>query len=203
MGIRDFFKSMKEGGQALKGEPVKDKVFSSEHEYTDNKTAVTEFKRSKDKLFNVDKWSGMHGLTSTFELYGEHGNQLPDAKVKEDHFIRIVMPGPSPENWVRVIELRDHKDVAYFVVSPSEDPTDKHNGKIEHFFVKEATSTFKVELKGKRIFAYEIGKNEGVNLGEYAGKRDIINILLSSGGWAGFQRIQWNNLTNYLVHLNE
>ncbi|MEX0779032.1 MAG: hypothetical protein WD037_04820 [Balneolales bacterium] len=203
MGILSFFKNLKEEGQALKGKPAKDKRFASEHEYQDSKTAKKDFKSSQEKLFNVDEWSGMPGITSRFELHDEHGKRLPNAKVKENHYIRIIMPGPAPENWVKVVKVRNHKNVAYFIASPSEDPTDQSDDNIEHFFVKEATSTFKVELKDNKICAFEIGRNEGVNMGDYAGKRDIINTLLSVGGWAGFQRLQWKNLTNFLVHIDK
>lgn len=187
----------------MKGEPVVDKTFSSEHEFQDRQTAADQFIRSRKKLFHVDKWSGIPGLTSTFELYDERGKRAAGGEVKENHFIRIVMPGIASENWVRVTQTVNRNDTALFVASPSEDPTEDHGGRIEHFFAREATSTFKVELEGKRIRAWEIGKNEGANVGEEAGGRDVLNLLISSGGWAGFQKLQWKNLTDYLVHLKE
>lgn len=203
MGIISFFKNLKAGGQAIKGEPALDRVYSSENEFPDKKTAFEKFKQSKTKLLNVDNWSNISGITSTFELFDEHGQRFAGAKVRENFFIKIVLPAPSPENWVKVTKIRNHKDLAYIVVSPSTDPTDRRDETIEHFFVKEATSTFKVELKDKTIRAFEIGQNEGVNLGEDAGNRDAVNILISSGGWAGLQRIQWKNLTDYFVHIDE
>jgi hypothetical protein len=53
----------------------------------------------------------------------------------------------------------------------------------------------------KTLFAFEIGKNEGINnQGEDAGDRKLINTLIAEGGWAGFQELQWKKLTDYLVH---
>jgi hypothetical protein len=67
--------------------------------------------------------------------------------------------------------------------------------------VKEATSTFRVQRRGKSIYAYEIGKNEGINNEEEdAGNRKLINTLFAEGGWAGVQKLQWKKLTDYLVH---
>lgn len=72
----------------------------------------------------------------------------------------------------------------------------------DHFFTSAATSTFKVERKKETIYAYEIGKNEFINNKEESGGRGLINTLIAEGGWAGFQKLQWKKLTNYLVHLD-
>ncbi|WP_162343587.1 hypothetical protein [Cyclobacterium salsum] len=56
--------------------------------------------------------------------------------------------------------------------------------------------------KGKnKVFS---SKNEFVNNeGDQAAGRDWINTLMAGGGWLGFQKLQWKNLTEYLVHLTE
>ncbi len=89
-----------------------------------------------------------------------------------------------------------------FTVSPSENPQEKENNQeTKHFFTQDATSTFQVELQGKRIIAKEIGKDEAINnQGDEAGSRAMINTLIAEGGWAVFQKIQWQKLTDYLVH---
>lgn len=52
-----------------------------------------------------------------------------------------------------------------------------------------------------RIIAYEIGRTQGIyNKGREAGEREIVNILIAEGGWAGFQKLQWKKLTDYLIH---
>lgn len=44
-------------------------------------------------------------------------------------------------------------------------------------------------------------KNEGINnKGKEAGNRKLINTLIAEGGWAAFQKFQWEKLTDYLVH---
>jgi hypothetical protein len=114
-----------------------------------------------------------------------------------------LLPGPVPENWVIVTDIQQQENSAEFTVSPSTDPRAKGSEReeIKHFFIDEATSTFRVKLLDKTLFAYEIGKNEGINnQGKEAGKRKLINTLISEGGWAGFQEFQWKKITDYLVH---
>ena len=48
----------------------------------------------------------------------------------------------------------------------------------------------------------EIGVNEAINNQDAeAGSKGLINTIVSEGGWAGFQKYQWKNLTDYLVGL--
>ena len=185
----------------LSGNGTKDKVYSSKNEHPTREAAVRAFERSKEKLFNVNKWSKLPGLTSTFELYTSSGKKADDREPKKGDYIRIVLPIPTPENWVVITDIRQNSEMAQFTVSPSRDPREKGEVDIEHFFIDEATSTFKVTLNGQTLYAYEIGRNEGINnQGSDAGKRELVNTLVAEGGWAFFQRIQWKQLTNYLVH---
>lgn len=203
MGIKDFFKTIFQEGKALQGEPTVDKEYSSQNRFPNRETAVKEFERSKAKLFDVDAWSDLPGITSEFELYDRNGRRAENKQPEVGDFVRIMLPTPTPENWVQVIDVKENEEEAEFTVSPSEDPRDKDDD-IEHFFVKEATSTFRIELKGQSIYAYEIGKNEGVNnQGEEAGDRKVLNTLISAGGWIAFQELQWKKLTAYLVHNEE
>lgn len=190
-------------GKVLMGKATKDKSYSKERTFSDTEAARSAFKRSKAKLFDVNGWSKMPGVTSQFELYDSQGKRIPDRSVQMNDFIRIILPGPVPENWVVVRVVEDTEDMASFTVSPSQDPREKNN-EVKHFFVKEATSTFRVERTANTLHSYEIGKNEGINNeGVEAGDRELINTLLAEGGWAAFQKIQWENLTNYLVHNDE
>lgn len=203
MGIKSFFKNFFHEGKVIKGEATKDKFFVSEKKYHTRKEAESAFEISKKKLFDVNKWSELSEPTSRFELYDQFGQKYLSKKPKIGDYILIDLPGPTPLNWVKVTDLKETDHSAEFTVSPSEDPRRK-TGEIEHFFIKEATSTFKVELKGTTIYGYEIGKNEGINNEGYeAGKRELVNTLIAEGGWAGFQKYQWNKVTDFFVHNKE
>lgn len=204
MSIKDWIKKAKEEAKALEGKGVKDKIYSSEKEFSTEKDALDAFKQATERLFLVNNWSRLPGITSEFILYNSRGEKK-SGKAELNDYIKIILPGPSPENWVIVTKINTGEKMNEFVVSPSQDPThyDKNIEKVEHFFVDEATSTFRVELDGKKLYAAEIGRNEGVNnKGLEAGKRKLINTLIAEGGWAGVQEMQWKKLTDYLVGIS-
>jgi hypothetical protein len=185
----------------LLGQDTIDKTFSSDNAYESRELAQKAFERSKEKLFDVHSWSSLPGTTSSFLLYDSMGVKKESGRPEEGDYMKIILPGPVPENWVHITEVKDLDRQAWFTTSPSIDPTGPDKEKIEHFFIKEATSTFKVVLNDKHISAHEIGKKEGINnQGVEAGKRKLINTLISEGGWLGFQKLQWQKLTDYLVH---
>jgi hypothetical protein len=202
--LKKIVETAKNEVRALQGEESKDKLFTSEREYPDEVSAGQAFAESKIKLFNIDAWSDLPGLSSTFELYDKSGNRKQALRPEIGDYIWIGLPGPLPKNWVQVVGLHEDEAMASFIVSPSEDPQEKSpegHTETKHFFTHEATSTFQVELHGKRIMAKEIGHDEVVNnKGEEAGNRKLINTLIAGGGWAFFQKVQWEKLTDYLVH---
>lgn len=204
MGLKKWICKIIGEKKVIKGEVWKDKTFSSKNTFPSRETASNEFKKSIDKLFDVSLWSEMPGISSTFELHTAMGEQKNRIKPQVNDYIKILLPGPLPENWVIVTDVKENENLAEFTVSPSEDPTKrkKNQKEIKHFFIDEATSTFRVELRSNSIYAYEIGKNEGINnqKEKEAGKRKFINTIIAEGGWAGFQKIQWKKLTDYLVH---
>lgn len=184
----------------------KDKTYISHNSFGDHGLVKEMFQKSKEKLFNVNLWSRLPGITSRFQLYSPNGDKKFTDRPQINDYIKIVLPGPFPENWVVVTKLTEEEHLANFTVSPSENPMDKwsQSDEIEHFFIKEATSTFQVQIKNTDIYAYEMGKNEAINNKGYeAGKRKLINTLLAEGGWAGFQKYQWHKLLEYLVHKKE
>ncbi len=191
-------------GRVLKGEASKDKNYTSQQTYPDPSSALQAFAWSQEKLMDVNAWSKLPGFSSEFTLHDPHGNPKTNTPQAGD-FIRIVLPGPFPENWVQVSDVQVAEQSAEFTVHPSRDPREKGEpvqGEVEHFFGKEATSTFRVELRGNTLMAAEIGRIESINnQGHEAGNRAVINTLVAEGGWAVFQKMQWKKLTDYLVHL--
>lgn len=208
MGLKDkaskAVDGMKEEGKVLKGEKSKDKVYSSSRQFEDEDSALFEFSRSRDRLFNVNAWSQIPGIANaTFELFSPGGEPLTRNHVKNGDFIKIDLPGPLPFYWVKVIEISDQPDHAQFTVQPTYDPTEKDDRRAtDHFFQGKARSTFTVERKGKEITALEIGVDEAINnKEEEAGGKGLINTVVSEGGWAAFQKYQWKNLTDYVIGL--
>ncbi|WP_146899308.1 hypothetical protein [Adhaeribacter aerolatus] len=206
MGLDNIINKVKKEIDVLRGEEVKDTEFSNENTYPDERSATEAFVRSKQKLFGVDNWSGLPGINSTFKLFDGAGNKVTDRDPQIGDFVQIILPGPGPENWVTVTNIRNEENLAEFTVSPSPAPAPHTNNteEVKHFFGKEASSTFRVERQENKLKAYEIGRNERPNnQGAEAGNRAVVNTLIAEGGWAGFQALQWDKLTRYLVHLKE
>ncbi len=203
----DIIKAVKKEGEVIKGEETKDKQYSSENTYPDPAAANEAFARSKQKLLDINAWSDLPGITSAFVLHDHQGQPKPACLPEPGDFIFIDLPGPLPENWVRITAVHSGEKEAEVVVQPSYNPKSREGaarGETEHFFSSEATSTFRVRLDGNTVSAWEIGRNERINnQGTEAGNRSVINTLVAEGGWAFFQRMQWKKLTEYLVHLQD
>lgn len=187
--------------QVLVGEASKDKTYTSRRTYPDAAAALPAFAWAEEKLFDVNAWSNLPGITAKFTLCNADGAEKTSTPRVGD-YIRIGLPGPLPENWVRVVGVQVDDQAAQFTVQPSRNPREgEEGGQIEHFFGKEATSTFRVELRGNTLIASEIGRQEHINnRGQEAGNRAVLNTLVAEGGWAFFQKMQWQKLTDYLVH---
>src|SRR5688572_16976863 len=195
MNAGDLFDKLKHEAKALMGEASKDKYFSAEQEYPNEATAKQEFLNAKKRLFNIAKWQEESGIQTAFELYNKQlQKSAEDPQV--GYFIKVILPGIKVENWVEITEVIDRENLVSFTVHPCSNPQTP-DPKTEHFFVKEASSTFQVELIGNKIIGCEIGKDETINNQEEAGNRSAINTLIAEGGWAGIQKIQWGNLAEY------
>lgn len=188
--------------QALQGNATKDVSYSSERTLASAADAWEAFKLAVSKLLNVDGWSGLSSLTADFQLHNASGQPKPNGHPQVGDYIRIALPGPIPENWVRVSHVANAENRVEFTVRPSPDPHHTNSGQIDHFFHKEAKSTFRIELLDQTITASEIGQQEGINNQQpEAGNRAAINTVIAEGGWLGYQKFQWKLLTDYLVGL--
>lgn len=202
MPLKKIVNKIKKEAEVLQGKATKEKTYRQEHTYPDEQTAKQEFENAKLKLFNINLWSHLEGIDSTFVLYDERGRRTNAEMPKVGYYIKIVLPVSKIENWVKVTDITTKEKMAEFVVHPSEKPAERTDEEkvIEHFFIKEASSTFRVERQGKTLIGYEIGKNEGINnRGEEAGDRALINTLIAEGGWAGVQELQWDKLIYFFV----
>ena len=206
MGIKKIVDKIKKEVKAVQGEESKDKRYQNEQDYPDTVSAHEAFETAKQKLFNVNLWSKLAGINSTFELYDERGRKTTAEVPKIGYYVKIILPASNVENWVNVSDIRVENNLAEFTVNPSEKPNPpaEEEAVTKHFFTSDASSTFRVELQGTKLIASEIGKNEYINnQGEESGNRAILNTLVAEGGWAGFQALQWDKLTSYLVHQQE
>lgn len=202
MDLKAIVDQIQHETQALTGDEAKDRLFVSQNTFSDEATAKEAFGRSVEKLLNVEGWSALSSFTADFKLHDSTGKPKPNGQPERGDYLQITLPGPAPENWVRVVHKTIEENRAEFAVQPSNDPRKAESNTVEHFFDEQARSTFRVELSGNTITASEIGEREVINnQGPQAGDRAVINTVIAEGAWLFYQKLQWKLLTDYLVHL--
>lgn len=205
MKVKTVIDEIRHEVNVLTGEETKQKIYSSQQTFSDEPTAQEAFVRSKEKLFNVNGWSGLSTFTADFNLHDQTGHRATSRQPQVDDYIKIELPGPIPENWVQVVHVASEDRSAEFTVRPSKNPqqTEENAAETEHFFQSQARSTFRVELAGRTVTAYEIGQNEAINnQNSESGNRAVVNTLIAEVGFLFYQDLQWKALTDYLVHLS-
>ena len=187
------------GVDLLKGDDSVDKTFCSQKNHPDHQTAQQAFASAREKVFDVNRWSDVSSLTAGFVLHDAAGHPKPSGRPAVGDFIRLELPGPTPENWVTVTQVVDEERKAGFTARPCADPHENEN-RTEHFFTDESTSTFRVEWAGNTLTACQIGENERINnQNPEAGGRAVVNTVIATAGWLFYQKIQWKILMDYLV----
>lgn len=203
MSVASFFERINKELEALQGKESKQKLYSSTRAYDSLTDAKLAFETAKQKLFDVNGWSSLGILTADFTLHDAKGVPNAGGEPQPGDYMLIDLPGPLPDNWVRVIDKYIDDTVAQFTVTPSEAPpvqATEESAPVEHFFTDEATSTFRVERRQQQLMAMEIGLDERVNNdADKAGDRSVLNTLIAAGGWTIFQKYQWKALTDYLI----
>lgn len=202
MDLKSIADKVQHEVNVVQGDEARDVSYVSQNTFANDVETDNAFARSVDKLLHVNGWSGLSTFTADFLLHDQHGQRKPDGKAEVGDYIKIVLPGPMPENWVRVIDCSAQENCVDFTVQPTHDPGRTNADKVEHFFSAEARSIFRVERAGTTITASEIGRDETINNQQpAAGDRAIVNTAIAEGGWLFYQKLQWKLLTDYLVHL--
>ena len=201
MELKTVINKIRQEVDVLTGDKAKNKRYASQHTYPDERSAQEAFVSSKAKLFDVNRWSDLSSFTADFSLHDQTGNPINGRQPQAGDYVKIELPGPIPENWVEVIDVTTEDRRAEFTVKPSRNPhQNEDTAKIDHFFQSQARSTFRVDIEGCTISAYEIGQHEAINNQKpQSGDRAIINTLVAEAGWLFHQLIQWQALTDYLV----
>ncbi|WP_375446824.1 hypothetical protein [uncultured Fibrella sp.] len=202
MDLKSIADKVQHEVNVVQGNEARDVSYVSQNTFANDVETDNAFARSVEKLLHVNGWSGLSNFTADFELYDQHGQRKPDGKADIGDYIKIVLPGPMPENWVRVIDCSAKKHCVDFTVQPTHDPASPNPEQVDHFFSNEARSIFRVERVGTTITASEIGRHEAINNQQpAAGDRAIVNTAIAEGGWLFYQKLQWKLLTDCLVHL--
>lgn len=201
MKLKAIVEQIQHETKVVQGEATRDITYESHHTYPNEPAATDAFANSVAKLLNVNGWSALSSFSANFALYDTTGKPKLNGPADVGDFIQIVLPGPTPENWVQIISGQTSDTVAEFTVQPCPDPLANKPEQIEHFFAEQSRSTFRVNVSGDTISAFEIGQHESINNQQpQAGERGLANTLIAEAGWLFYQKIQWKLLTDYLVN---
>lgn len=188
----------------LKGKATRHKTFASERTFPDEQATQQAFERAIQKLKNVNAWSDISWLSASFQLFDSQVHPKAGYPPRLGDFMLVQLPGPTPENWVKVTAVFEAEHKVGFTVQPCRNPNEEPSAEIDHFFQPEARSTFVVEQKGLILMAAQIGEEEGINNHQpEAGNRTLINTLIAEVGWWFYQAFQWKRFTDYLLNDEE
>jgi len=162
------------------------------------------FEIVKKRFFSINKWKSYCGdAFAAFKLYDSNAIPAEREPLKGD-FIRINIPGPGETeakgyDWVEITEICYYEDTIsesiMITCRPSQDPKNKNNAHIAHFYSSKATSTFMIRRDSTHIKTAVYGRNESPNFN--ARLFDIIrNMMVAAGGMIGIAKIQWQQLTD-------
>jgi hypothetical protein len=203
MDIRDIIEKAKHELKALQGEVGKNKVFEASHKYPGPDEAQKQYPGAVKRLLNLNKWTEESGIRAAFELYDKTGQRKKaDKPAIGDHF-KVILPGVPLENWMLITDIKTGIHAAAITAHPCANPQANEPETTAHFFVKETSATFRVEVNGNTIKASQTGLNEKINNHAEAGSRTIPNTLIAEAGWQGMQFIQWENLAAFWCGLKD
>jgi hypothetical protein len=156
------------------------------------------YEKARKNLLDINNWKQLAGkLSADFSLTDPFGTLVQRLPLQGD-FIRIHLPTSANDkfDWVRIeaIEVQNRGNLNFIGmrVRPSDPPKQKEE--TEHFFSKEATSSFIVERTGRKVKASVRGRNELPNVKSGSLIDRIRNIFIGIGAMMGMNYPQWKGL---------
>lgn len=177
----------------------KTSIASAERLFADKAEANSAFHRFSEKLLRIERWNAESGISS-FALFNTNGDELLYKPATTGNFICTKLSGTGKEDWLKIIEIYETDDERILTVQPTYNPTEKSADKsvTSHFFTRDSTNNFCLQLNGAKINMYVIG------LDEISNTADTNNIIESARNFAtanlghffGVQKAEWTKFCN-------
>jgi len=198
MGIVQWLRRLKNEKKVLALSTFHHKTISSNNKFPSVKIAKSEFKRSADKLFKVNLWTHLPGNSVLFQLYSAQGEKKYTTHIPlVNDYIKIEFSRSNPENWLKINDFIQQDSFVEISVSATSGP----NSSGDETPRLNLSSTikahiFRIEVKNKTLYAYQIDRiNDAFdNENKHTAKST------KAGAANGSQQLQWQLLTDYLVH---
>lgn len=181
--------------------PNESSLSSAEKTFADEGRAARAFALLKTKLLNVSEWND-HALMSSYEVFDENGQTLPDQILAADRRLRISLKGSGKYDWVRVLNITDAPDEFIITVKPTFDPTDENADEqtVSHFFTDAATNNFCLVRKAATVSLAVIGLGEKQNTDETKNALETIrNVAVNLGTYLGVQKTEWEKFCHGFI----
>jgi hypothetical protein len=162
------------------------------------------YEKARKNLLDVNRWQQLAGpVSAAFYLtdpFGKHVDRLP----LQGDYIKIHLPANPEEkfDWVRIEAIEEQKSHVYFNwivmrVRPTDPP--RQQEETEHFFSKDATSSFSVERSGRKVTASVMGRNELPNIEAPGLLNKVRNVFIALGAMIGLNYPQWKALVKGII----
>ena len=170
--------------------------------------AIEHFKTVTKRFLDINSWELIAGKEKAeFSLRKANGELSLD-KPEVGDYVRIKLPllhnvNDDGYDWVKVEVLEHEKkeglEQFYLRLRPSANPKDAST-QTEHFLAPTATSNFFITRTGKSIKAEVMARNETPNSEGKDILEKVRNKIVALGGMIVGSKIQWEGLTNGLIH---
>ena len=162
------------------------------------------YEKARKNLLDINRWQDLAGKVSAeFYLTDPFGKQVQRLPLQGD-YIKIHLPSSADDKfeWVRIEaieEQRLHSNINWIMlrVRPSDPPRAREE--TEHFFSKEATSSFTVQRTGSKVEAAVRGRNELPNFKAPGLTNRIRNFFIGLGAMIGLNYPQWKGLVKGIL----
>lgn len=165
------------------------------------------FQRAKQLLLDVNNWHTTAGGGAFFQLVDAEGMEI-NTGVQKGNYFRITIPGvPGPaagggHEWVQVEKIEESENIHHTYVAIRVRPVSPPfiiSGEVAHFFSREATSTFGVVRKHRRVTAFVSGRNEQPNTRTVNLLNWLRNVVVGAGAMLGLNKPQWKSLVKGII----
>ncbi len=170
--------------------------------------AIVTYNRACARMLNPPVWEQLTGGKNvSFKLATENEDEV-QRLAKEGDYFKIDLPGPGSASgqgydWVKVETIEENTapdaddSLAMRLRACSNPHTEEES--VAHFFQEDATSTFIVRRKDKKVsFSYH-GRNEVSNTTEVPVLDKMRNAVVALGAEAGLSDVFWSALVKAML----
>lgn len=169
-----------------------------------DKEGLELYERARKNLLDINRWQQLAGkLSAAFYLTDPFGKPVDRLPLQGD-YIKIHLPANPDDkfDWVRIEAIEEQKSHTFFNwivirVRPSDPP--RKQEETEHFFSRDATSSFSVERRGRKVVASVMGRNELPNVETPGLLSKIRNLFIAVSAMMGLNYPQWKALVKGIL----